>query len=87
MPAKPEDNPILELAMNEVKVLQHTNKCKFVVELVDWFEEGDHTYLICKYSNKTLRNYLVNHRKVERLSEQETYKFIAQIAFCLEKLH
>ena len=86
VPRNPPNNPLLELAHNELKVLQHTIKCKFIVELVDWFEEDEYAYLISKHSNKTLRNYIA-HRKVERFSEEETCKFIGQIAFCLDKLH
>ena len=85
-PRWPANNPIRELMLNELKVLQHTTKCKFCVELVDYFEEDDHVYLISRYSNKTLRNY-ITHKQIERMTEEESYKFVGQIAFCLDKLH
>lgn len=68
MPRTPVNDPIRELAMNELKVLQHCSKCKFCVELVDYFEEDDSVYLVSKYSSKTLRSY-VSKKKIEKFSE------------------
>lgn len=57
-PREPLDDPVRELAMNAVKVLQHCSKCKFCVELTDFFEEDDKLYTVHKYVSLTLREYL-----------------------------
>lgn len=75
MPRRPANNPIAELALNQLKVLQSVSKCKFTIELVDYFEEDDHIYLVSGHSNKTLRNYII-YKKIERMPEEEVYKFI-----------
>ena len=72
--------------MNELKVLQHCNKCKFCVELVDFFEEGDCVYLISRYSPKTLRSYVAK-QEIEHFTEEEACRFLSQIAFSIDKLH
>ena len=82
----PANNPFAELATNSLKVLQSINKCKFTVELVDYFEEDDKIYLISGHSNKSLRNYIV-YKKIVRMPEKKVCEFIGQIALCVEKLH
>ena len=68
VPRWPLKNPIAELAYNQLKVLQSVSKCKFTVELVDFFEEDDSIYLVSGYTNKTLRNYII-YKKIERMPE------------------
>jgi serine/threonine protein kinase len=45
-PREPANDPVRELAMNEIRVLQLCSKSKLVVELEDYFEEDDSIYTV-----------------------------------------
>ena len=57
-PRFPDEDPVRQLAMNELKVLQNCSKSRTVVELEDYFEEGDLSYTIHNNIQKSLRDYV-----------------------------
>ena len=48
-PSGPKEDPVYGLAMNELRVLQLCSKSKLVIELEDYFEEGDSIYTVHKH--------------------------------------
>lgn len=48
---------------NELRVLQHCTKSKFIVELEDYFEEDGKVYLIKKHISKNLRDFVKRSKK------------------------
>ena len=87
-PREPANDPVRELAMNEIRVLQLCSKSKLVVELEDYFEEEDSIYTVHQHVSKSLRDYVTKSgRSVEPIAEEEAVLYIHQLARTLEKLH
>ena len=87
-PREPANDPVRELAMNEIRVLQLCSKSKLVVELEDYFEEEDSIYTVHQHVSKSLRDYVTKSgRSVEPIAEKEAVLYIHQLARTLEKLH
>lgn len=87
-PRTPADDPVRQLALNELKVLQNCSKSKTVVELEDFFEEGELTYTVHKYMSKSLRDYVTKGgRSSNPVPEQETIQYVQQLVKSLHKLH
>ena len=72
--------------LNELKVLQYCRqlKLKMCVEAIDYFEEGEHAFLVCKYINCSLRDILHNS---QGMSTATACHFLHQVAYGLCKLH
>ena len=72
--------------LNELKVLQYCRqlKLKMCVEAIDFFEEDDHVFLVCKYISASLRDIL---HKSQGMSIATACEFLHQVAYGLCKLH
>ena len=75
VPRIPEDDPVRELALNELKVLQYCNKCSFCVELIDFFEDDQQSYLVTRYISKTLQDYAISSSK-KQVSESKACQIL-----------
>ena len=75
VPRTPDDDPVRELALNELKVLQYCNKCSFCIELIDFFEDDQQSYLVTRYISKTLQDYAMSSSKTQ-VSEKKACQIL-----------
>ena len=62
--------------------------CPYIVEIYDIFEDNDYIYIMQEFANKgNLEQYIEMNKENDKISKDEKYQIIRDIARAIEFLH